>query len=46
MSCAGLSSFGVGWDLVFVNPIMRKAAPLIIFNLAEEPIAVDTTECS
>jgi len=27
---------------VFVNPITRKAAPLIIFDLAEEPVAVNT----
>ena len=28
--------------LTTLNPIMRKAAALILFKLAEEPVAVDT----
>ena len=30
---------------MFVNPIMQKATPPSESNLAEEPVAVDTTKC-
>ena len=37
----------VGFYIIsFFNSIMGKAAPLIIFNLAEELVAVDTTKRS